>query len=255
MNIYFFIIKLFSPFFLNIHISWFSDFLHVISQQMCCLYFKKRYTCIYPHQHFTGHQRVSPALGFTQLSLPESQWMKVWRVRQSKRVREGGKGYARRSGLLAGGLRWGWGGCCGVPKWEIKVNSHHHKILLSNQLLFGPRLLRCGFKFLPCCVSGLFEGVALVSHEGEEWERRCLWGGVATGLRSEAPVAWLCLYSSHKLPAKLPDKLRWLSESDWAAEREGESRRGVELAKDDFSAYYCLSMGVCAPGKLPMQFN
>lgn len=166
--------------------------------------------------------------------------MKVWRVRQTKR--EGRKGYALRLGLLAGWLRWGWGGCCDVPKWEIKVNSHHHKILLSNQLLFGRRLLRCGFKFLPCCVSGLFEGVALVSHEVEGWERRCLWGGVATGLRREAPVAWLCLYSSHKLPAKLPDKLRWLSESDWAAERERERKR---LAKDDFSAYYCLSRGVC----------
>lgn len=108
MNIYFFIIKLFSPFFLNIHLSWFSDFLHVISQQMCCLYFKKRYTCIYPHQHFTGHQRVSPALGFTQLSLPESQWMKVWRVRQSKRVREGGKGYDWGRGYLQ--VDWGGGG-------------------------------------------------------------------------------------------------------------------------------------------------
>lgn len=132
---------------------------------------------------------------------------------------------ARGTHWRRGGLRWGRGGCCGVPKWEIKVNSHHHKILLSNQLLFGPRLLRCGFKFLPCCVSGLFEGVALVSHEREGCERRCLGGGVATGLRREAPVAWLCLYSSHKLPAKLPDKLRWLSESDWAAERERERER------------------------------
>lgn len=191
--------------------------------RICFVY--NRHAYIPKVKHFTGYQRVSPALGFTQLSLPKSQWMKVWRVRQTKR--EGGKGYALTSGLLAGGLRWGRGGCCGVPKWEIKVNSHHHKILLSNQLLFGPRLLRCGFKFLPCCVSGLFEGVALVSHEVEGWERRCLWGGVATGLRREAPVAWLCLYSSHKLPAKLPDKLRWLSESDWAAEREREREEEV----------------------------
>lgn len=200
----------------------FSTKVIVIFFWICFVY--NRHAYIPKVKHFTGYQRVSPVLGFTQLSLPKSQWMKVWRVRQTKR--EGGKGYALTSGLLAGGLRWGRGGCCGVPKWEIKVNSHHHKILLSNQLLFGPRLLRCGFKFLPCCVSGLFEGVALVSHEVEGWERRCLWGGVATGLRREAPVAWLCLYSSHKLPAKLPDKLRWLSESDWAAERERERGRG-----------------------------
>lgn len=101
-------------------------------------------------------------------SMPcEAEWARGW------------QGVRTEVGVTCRRTVMGWGGCCAVPKWEIKVNSHHHKILLSNQLLFGPRLLRCGFKFLPCCVSGLFEGVALVSQEGGD--KGYLWEGLQQG--------------------------------------------------------------------------
>lgn len=140
-------------------------------------------------------------------------------------------------------LGLGRGSGCSQMRNKSKFTSSQNIIKQSTSVWASSAALRFQISALLRveAVCRCYLGVA-----GGVWGGRValyFWRGVATGLRREAPAAWLCLYSSHKLPAKLPDKLGWLSESDWATQRERGWAR--EMGRKMISLHIIVEVGVC----------